>query len=166
MVRVSTEDPAARLRPELQPETRALRLLQTALTDAELALARRMRLNVTDLAAMAHLSFAERPLGTGELSGRLGLSPGATTELVDRLERAGHVLRHRDEADRRRVRLTPSPDATAEVLRRLGTLFEALDGILDDFSDEERATVQRYLSGVTDAYRRWSVDEDARESGE
>jgi DNA-binding MarR family transcriptional regulator len=159
MIAMSAEGPVAQVRPELQPETRALRVLQTALSEAELALARRMRLNVTDLSAMAHLSFAERPLGTGELSGRLGLSPGATTELVDRLERAGHVLRHRDETDRRRVRLTPSPDATAEVLRRLGTLFETLDGILVDFSDDERATVQRYLAAVTDAYRRWSVEE-------
>ena len=163
---VSTEDRAAPARPELQPETRALRVLQTALADAELALARRMRLNVTDLSAMAHLSFADRPLGTGELSGRLGLSPGATTELVDRLERAGHVLRHRDESDRRRVRLTPSPEATAEVLRRLGSLFESLDGILDDFEPEERAAVQRYLAAVTAAYRHWSADEDAESSGE
>jgi DNA-binding MarR family transcriptional regulator len=146
-------------RPRLEPETAALRDLQTAITDAELALARRMRMNPTDLAAMGHLSFAAEPLGTGELSGRLGLSPGATTELVDRLERAGHLQRRRGLTDRRRIELMPTESATVEVLRNLSALFTALDGVVADLDESERAAVQRYLRGVTDAYRRYAADD-------
>jgi DNA-binding MarR family transcriptional regulator len=146
-------------RPTVQPETSALRELQGAISDAELALARRMHLNPTDLSAMGHLAFAEESLGTGELTGRLGISPAATTELVDRLERAGHVLRRRDDRDRRRVRLSPSPSATAEVLAHLGPLLEALDEVIEDVPDDERETIRRYLAGVTEVYRSWAAGE-------
>jgi DNA-binding MarR family transcriptional regulator len=142
-----------------QPETRAIRRLQTASAEAELALARRMAMNPNDLTAMSHLSFADHPIGPGELSDRLGMSPAATTELVDRLERAGHVVRQRDLADRRRVRLEPSATATAEVLDRLGSLFTALDGLLDDYSPAERTVLQRYLDDVAGAFERFSRDE-------
>ena len=78
-----------------EPETMALRELQIAIGEAELALARRMHLNPTDLSAMGHLAFAEQSIGTGELTGRLGISPAATTELVDRLEYgSGAVAMH------------------------------------------------------------------------
>jgi DNA-binding MarR family transcriptional regulator len=155
------ESPSERrpARPSSEPETTALRALQTAIDEAELALARRMRMNPTDLSAMGHLAFAEESLGTGELTGRLGISPAATTELVDRLERAGHVLRRRDEVDRRRVRLSPSPSATAEVLGHLMPLLDRLDAVAEELSDEDRAVVLRYLEGVTEVYRAWAAGE-------
>src|SRR4051812_2239299 len=143
--------------PAVEPETSALRELQSAIGEAELALARRMHLNPTDLSAMGHLAFAEESLGTGELTGRLGISPAATTELVDRLERAGHVLRHRDETDRRRVRLSPSPAATMEVLSHLGPLLDALDAVVEDVPEADRAAIQRYLAAVTQVYRSWAA---------
>jgi DNA-binding MarR family transcriptional regulator len=144
-------------RPSVEPETTALRELQGAISDAELALARRMHLNPTDLSAMGHLAFAEESLGTGELTGRLGISPAATTELVDRLERAGHVLRRRDDKDRRRVRLTPSASATEEVLAHLGPLLGALDQVVEDVPEEDREAIRRYLAAVTDVYRSWAA---------
>jgi DNA-binding MarR family transcriptional regulator len=145
-------------RPTVEPETSALRDLQGAISEAELALARRMHLNPTDLSAMGHLAFAEESLGTGELTGRLGISPAATTELVDRLERAGHVLRRRDDKDRRRVRLTPSPSATAEVLAHLGPLLASLDEVVEDLPDEDREAIRRYLAAVTRVYRSWAAE--------
>jgi DNA-binding MarR family transcriptional regulator len=152
-------------RPTVEPETSALRDLQGAISEAELALARRMHLNPTDLSAMGHLAFAEESLGTGELTGRLGISPAATTELVDRLERAGHVLRRRDDKDRRRVRLTPSPSATAEVLSHLGPLLEALDEVVEDVPDEEREAIRRYLAAGTEVYRSWAAGDGRGSSG-
>jgi DNA-binding MarR family transcriptional regulator len=154
-VRAQRESRAGR--PSVEPETFALRALQEAVGDAELALARRMHLNPTDLSAMGHLAFAEESLGTGELTGRLGISPAATTELVDRLERAGHVLRRRDEKDRRRVRLTPSPSATAEVLSHLGPLLSALDEVVEDVPERDREAIRRYLAAVTEVYRTWAA---------
>jgi DNA-binding MarR family transcriptional regulator len=137
---------------EVEPETRALRHLQTAMTEAELALARRMRLGVTDLAAMRQLAFATHPVGPGWLSHRLGMTPAAATELVDRLERAGHVARERDTADRRRVRLVATTSAIDEVGSRIAPLLQALDRTATEFTDAERAVIRRFLAALIKVY--------------
>lgn len=147
------EERSSRAPGMAEPETAALRALQVAMGDAQQALGKRMRMIPTDLAAMSHLATTRDPLGPTDLAGRLGLSPGATTELVDRLERAGHLLRQRDLADRRRIRLVPSESARTEVLGRLGSLIDALDAIAEGFTDDERVVVRRYLDEVITAYR-------------
>jgi DNA-binding MarR family transcriptional regulator len=71
-------------------------------------------LHRTDLNAVQHIWDAnseDRPLTAGELSRLLSLSPAATTALIGRLERAGHVLREHDTLDRRRVHLRMQPPA-------------------------------------------------------
>jgi len=145
------EDPS-----QLEPETRALRGLQTAMAEAEAALGRRMRMHPTDLAAMNHLTWAREPLGPGELGQRLGLSPAAATELVDRLTAAGHVERHRDLTDRRRIRLQPSGEAVADVLGHIDTLIAAIDAAARESSDQDREAVLRFLRRVTAAYAEWA----------
>ncbi len=136
----------------MEPETSQLRRLQTAMAEAELALARRMQTNPTDLAAMGHLAGSAGPVGPTWLSGRLGLTPAAATELVDRLERAGHVERRRDSVDRRRVQLVPTESALSEVGGRLAPLLAALDGVVAGFSSEQRQTILDYLEQVGTAY--------------
>ncbi|EWT01280.1 MarR family transcriptional regulator [Intrasporangium oryzae NRRL B-24470] len=138
------------------PETHALRALGSASTDASAALARRMAMNPTDLAAMSHIAYAADPLGPRELSSRLGITPAAMTDVVDRLEAAGHLLRERDTNDRRRVRLLATESANEEVRRELRELLDMLDAITDDFTPTERAAIQRYLAAATDAYRRYA----------
>jgi DNA-binding MarR family transcriptional regulator len=99
---------------------------------------------------MGHIAFADESLGTGELTGRLGISPAATTELVDRLERAGHVRRGRDEADRRRVVLEMSPSATAAGTEFFGGLQRDLVAAMAGYTEEELAVVGRFLAGMTE----------------
>ena len=137
--------------------TLLLRRLQTAMSDAESALARRLGIGPTDLAAMTHLTFTPEPIGPRELSGRLGITPGATTELVDRLERAGHLVRRRDTLDRRRVQLHPSEATLAEVSGELGPLLRALDGVAADLDAHDRAVVVGYLDGVLAAYEAFAA---------
>jgi DNA-binding MarR family transcriptional regulator len=134
-----------------------LRRLQTAMSDAEAAMARRLRIGPTDLAAMTHLTFAPEPIGPRELSGRLGITPGATTELVDRLERAGHLERRRDTHDRRRVQLHPSEATLAEVAGELGPLLRALDAVATGLDAHDRAVVAGYLGDVLAAYEAFAA---------
>lgn len=142
--------------PAGEPETRALRRLQSVMAEADAALGRRMRMHPTDLAAMAYLSFAPQPVGPGELGHRLGISPAAATELVDRLTTAGHVERHRDLADRRRIRLQPSADAVSGVLGHIDVLIDALDDAARAASPEERAVILRFLARATATYADWA----------
>jgi DNA-binding MarR family transcriptional regulator len=85
---------------------------------------------VHTLLAMGH----EGPLTMGELARRVAVTEKTTTGLVDRLERDGLVLRLRDGADRRVVRVKLTAHGTrlarrldAEVLEKLGHLMGRLD---------------------------------------
>ena len=139
----------------------ALRDLATAGSEATTALARRMTMHPTDLAAMSHIAYAAEQLGPGELSSRLGITPAATTDLIDRLEAAGHVLRERNPTDRRRVRLVPTESAKAAVRQQLADLLEHLDAVSEDFTPTERAAIQRYLEAAAAAYRDFARPADA-----
>ena len=147
----SRPTPASRAQHE--PETVALRALGAASTDAAGALARRMVMHPTDLAAMSHIAYAAEPLGPRELSARLGITPGAMTDVVDRLESAGHLLRRRDTTDRRRVQLVATESANDEVRTQLAELLDALDAITGDFTPEERDAIRRYLDRARGAYQ-------------
>jgi DNA-binding MarR family transcriptional regulator len=140
-----------------QLETQLLRQVQVTGSMAEQALARRLGVNGTDLAAMGHVSAAEPPIGPRDLSQRLGLSPAAVTEVVDRLESAGNLVSERDTLDRRRVRLRPSAPATTRVLAELAPLMHDLDELAETFDDAERAAIRRYLQGVVDAFTRFQL---------
>ncbi|MGN6675627.1 MAG: MarR family winged helix-turn-helix transcriptional regulator [Thermomicrobiales bacterium] len=62
------------------------------------------------------------PLTAGQLAELTGLTTGAITAVVDRLERAGYVARERDPHDRRRVIVRPLPEGG----RRAAPLFEPM----------------------------------------
>lgn len=134
----------------------ALRAVNVAAADVEHELARRLGLRPLDYAALAHVMDARRDLGPAELSGLVGVSTGSGTELVDRLEHAGHVERHRHPTDRRRVVLRASESATGRVVGELRDLFDALDSLAADLSDEEQDTVVRYLRAAAERMRRYA----------
>ena len=143
-----------------EPETWALRALSTASAEASGALARRMRMHPTDVSAMSHIAASDGRLGPRELSGRLGITPAAMTDVVDRLEAAGHLQRRRDTTDRRRVCLVPTESAVSEVRGQLRRLLDRLDALTEDFTPAERDAIQRYLAAATEAYHRFTTEDD------
>jgi len=143
--------------PEPAPTTRdaLVRLLQDYATESSRlaqAFSEQQGLHTTDLYALIAVLGAEargEPLTAGRLGERLGLSSGATTALVDRLERQRHVRRDRDDRDRRRVVLRYGDGAAAVGRAFFGPLGARMDGLLADYSAEELAAVVRFLDGVT-----------------
>ncbi len=70
--------------------------------------ARRMGMHLTDSIAAVEILRAEdrgQPLTPARLAERIGLTSGATSILLNRLEKAGHITRERGHADRRLVTL-------------------------------------------------------------
>lgn len=104
-----------------------------------------------DYTALTHISTNE--LGPHALSGRLGISSGSTTELIDRLERAGHIHRRRDLADRRRVTLDATEEAMQRSVAELAPLLAALDDLAQHFTMRERATITTYLRSAAELMR-------------
>ncbi len=130
----------------------SLRATNRAAAEVDRALAEHLSLRPIEYDAFDHvMSNDHDPIGPVELASRLGISAGSATELVDRLERRGHVHRERGTTDRRRVLVTASPDAVRQVLDDLDPLFAALDQIAESRSPEERAIIQSYLRQAASA---------------
>ena len=114
------------------------------------AVSRRAGLSETELVALQHL-MAE-PLGPAEIARRLEVTTAASTGIVDRLARRGHVERHSHEADRRRTEVHVTDSGREEVLAHLLPMFIALDTLDRSFTADERAVVERYLRGAIAAF--------------
>lgn len=74
------------------------------------AVASRIGLSATEFEAIDIITRYQ-PITAGKLADCCGLTTGAITGLVDRLERAGFVQRERDSEDRRRVYIKPIENA-------------------------------------------------------
>lgn len=111
------------------------------------ALADHLGVNPTDLRCL-ELVIADPGLTPGRLAELTGLTSGAVTGVVDRLERAGYVARQPDPADRRSVTLTPLPTRAAEVAGAVAPLAHAIDELLGGGSASEREAIERFLDAV------------------
>ena len=100
---------------------REMRLMSSFDSLFSQAVAERVGMHQTDIETMDLLNTLG-PMTAGELSERTGLTSGATTRLIDRLERVGYVRRCADEADRRCVVIEP----VHENLEKLGSLFQPM----------------------------------------
>lgn len=80
-----------------------------------------------------------QPMTAGKLADYCGLTTGAITGLVDRLERAGFVQRERDNEDRRRVYIKPIENtARSQKVRELYMpIAMAFQTLTADYSPEE-----------------------------
>src|SRR5688500_3670569 len=77
--------------------------------------ATRVGLNSTDLECLDLLYLAGATTA-GTLAKRTGLTTGATTAVIDRLERAGFVRRRRDADDRRKVLVEVIPSSAERIM--------------------------------------------------
>ncbi len=118
------------------------------------AFAQRHGLHPTDLQALIAVMHAEgngTPLTPGRLGEAIGLSSGATTAAIDRLERAGHLRRTRESSDRRMVHLRYGERGMALAVEFFGPLGRRSDEVMAEFSDAELNVVRRFLDGMTAA---------------
>jgi len=117
--------------------------------------ATRVGINSTDLECLDLLQL-NGPITAGQMSARSGLTSGATTAMIDRLERAGYVRRRRDPGDRRVV--------VVEVLEHCGLhiapLYQPIQKDLEKlharYSNRELAIVVRYLTEALEAGARFA----------
>jgi DNA-binding MarR family transcriptional regulator len=132
---------------------RALNRKALAATRQRGALARLLELTDSEVLAIQHLALAGQ-LTPGQLAVQLGLSSGGTTALIHRLEDAGHLTRHAHPRDKRSVVLRLSPAIQARVAEAWAPLVEEIDGRVGQLTDDERATVARFLDAVAGAAER------------
>ena len=131
--------------------TRAYRTYLASLVQFHLAAAAAGGLGPSDYQASSLLDL-DGPLTSGELAERLGLSPSATTRVIDRLILAGVAERVADSADRRRTMITHTghlPEGLAELLQQVRSpIGQAVAGL----SEDQQEGLFAYFRAATDAY--------------
>lgn len=107
----------------------------------------------TDLDAIAVLHGAPEPLTVSELGRALQLSSAAVTAVVDRLERAGHLVRQRDDSDRRKVHLAPTTRLDGAVHTMIDPFVALLRARLAELDPADLDAAARVLDAALDALR-------------
>ena len=130
-----------KLRQEVIEELRALGTADDFMNEAAAAL---LGIHTTDMHAGEVLD-REGPMTIGELARKVGLSPGAATALVDRLEQAGFATREHDPSNRRRVLVKPSKEAGGRAYAVFGPLMRSTVAFLERYSDQELLLIRDFL---------------------
>jgi DNA-binding MarR family transcriptional regulator len=121
----------------------ATRLHQNAYDRFEDEAAEYFGVNRTAMRCMDVLERAGQ-LTAGEIARQTGLTSGAVTALLDRLERAGWVRRLRDETDRRRILV----ELTDKARQSAAEVYGPFAGVLsefDNYSEAELRFIARYI---------------------
>ena len=104
----------------------------------------------------------------GELARAAGLTTGAVTAVLDRLEVAGHIRRVRDEMDRRRIYVEVTPDTLERMHRFYAPLATRSHERLSRYSVDELALLRDFVRmgkelTIEHAERLLGMLEEARE---
>jgi DNA-binding MarR family transcriptional regulator len=148
-----------------------------AASDFDERVAKKLKLSRTDMRCL-DLIGRLGPLTAGRLAEESGLTTGAVTFILDRLEEAGMVTRRRDTEDRRRVwveivpetkeRLEDLQQPVAEEMRQVAQHFKAEDlAVVRDFMQQAKEVFQRQVhNAVHEAVHgaRSSAESVAREA--
>ena len=113
------------------------------------AVAERLGLHATDLECLGFL-FDEGPAPAGRLAELSGLTTGAVTRMIDRLERAGFVRREPDPRDRRRVIVRLVPERAHEVAALFEPMSRAMADLYARYSDEQLALLLDFAKRAAD----------------
>lgn len=110
------------------------------------AIAEQLGLNVTDHKCLDLAMRAAGPVTAGQLAELTGLTTGAITGVIDRLERAGYVSRERDAHDRRRVIIRPNLElATRDIAPLFTSMAHAWGTLLARYDKEDLALILDFM---------------------
>ncbi|MEO3755817.1 MarR family winged helix-turn-helix transcriptional regulator [Streptomyces sp. B6B3] len=165
----SPEAPAAG--PDLRFFAVQLRRLNAEVNRLAHVFANAQGLHATDVHALAAIMDGPARDGTAMTPSRLreelDLTSGAVTACLDRLERAGHIARSRDAADRRVVHLHYLPAAREFARSHFEPLSRSTRAAQARFSDEELAVVADFLQALNEelAHARRPAEPDPATGG-
>jgi DNA-binding MarR family transcriptional regulator len=135
-------------RTELTAElAEELRAYHHAVAEIDEAACARLGVNHTDLRCLDVLDRGG-PLSAGHLAAATGLTTGAVTALIDRLERAGYARRTRDTVDRRRVLVEITPEVRRLAQGIYGPLMDAYERDIRRYSQDELRLITGFVRGA------------------
>lgn len=127
--------------------------LSTAVVLFHDALGRRLGLAAADHRALTMIE-AHGPLTPGRLSQLTGLTPGAVTALVDRLQVRGYVTRQHSQDDRRRVLLAATGTIPDDVTAITNSLSAEITASVSTYDAAQLSTIEHFVSTMIAALQR------------
>ncbi len=131
---------------------RRIQAFQDATDEMDEAAGDRLGVNRTDLRCLSVVSQAGA-MTPSALADATGLTRGAMTTALDRLERAGYLRRVRDQKDRRSLRVEPVKEAMKGVLELYGPIAAEGARMLQKFTAAELSAVLKILDESTKMQR-------------
>jgi DNA-binding MarR family transcriptional regulator len=125
----------------------AVREYGIQLTQFQNAMSEWAGLNATDMECVRFL-FLRGIASPSELSRHTGLTSGATTAMLDRLEKAGLIERRPNPVDRRGTLIAPAASGAEKVASWFESARKALDELISSYSEEE-------LKIISDVFERF-----------
>lgn len=151
---------------ELMGALAALREAEQRLSQAS---RRYMRLNETDMRALHFLivcSNRDVVATPGAIAHQLDITAAATTKLLDRLERGGHITRSPHPTDRRALAIEITAETRRAAMQTVGRQQAKRFYAAARLRREEREVVIRFLTDMTNEItlrdEPWTQEESAR----
>ncbi|MFF2154938.1 MarR family winged helix-turn-helix transcriptional regulator [Paenibacillus chitinolyticus] len=104
----------------------------------------KLGLNATDHKCLDFLNRTG-PVTAGQLAQLTGLTTGAVTSVIDRLEKAGYVVRDKDPNDRRRVVVKPAPEGTIQISPLFHSVIQSTLKILSQYNEQEMELILGFI---------------------
>jgi DNA-binding MarR family transcriptional regulator len=126
------------------------RELSTVMVLFHSRIAEQLGLSGTDHKCLELVIRSEEPITAGRIAQLSGLSTGAVTGVIDRLEQRGFVRRVRDPHDRRKVLVELAEFDEAAVAHHFQHAVDLTERILAQFTPEEWDVIERYTRVILD----------------
>jgi DNA-binding MarR family transcriptional regulator len=125
------------------------RVMSTQTVFLHQALAQSVGLNATDTKCIdLILRSPDGMVTAGRLSDITGLTSGAITHILDRLEKREFIERVRDQQDRRKVFIRVRPETLEPLTPRYEAIGRAYQKLAEEYSDEQLQLFTEYLERI------------------
>lgn len=141
------DTPSGRPQVQMHPASVLVRQILVLNEVMEFIMRREMDLNETDFQAMQHL-MKQRSMSPGELAKVLHLTAAATTTVIDRLARKGHITRTPHPTDRRRWLISPSEMSVRAAMEKLMPMIMDVDNMARSYDGHDQGVIVDFLGSV------------------
>jgi DNA-binding MarR family transcriptional regulator len=126
------------------------RIMSTQTVFLHQSIAQSVGLNATDTKCIdLILRGPEGAVTAGWLSQATGLTTGAVTHILDRLEKRNFLVRTRDTQDRRKVFVRVRPESLEPVVPKYEAIGTAYMALVEQYSDKELRLICDYLEATS-----------------
>lgn len=112
------------------------------------AIGRKLGLNSAESDCLSYVSITGTAAPTA-IARYIGLTTGSTTTMLDRLEKAGYIVRQPNPNDRRGVLIALTPKWQKDAGPLVGGLVKAHAELISDYTEAELKTIADFLTRFT-----------------